>query len=124
MRGDDLLHEEGGRHRVSPEGRRDQVAVVGDVEDKVVEHRVPRMPRGRGGGLFRLEAPGPRARALGGGDEVNVAALEGVVVDVCADGLVDGEGLELRVAEDDGWGGLVGCVERGKGGRRLRGLKT
>lgn len=73
------------------------------------------MPRGRRGGLFGLEAPGPRARALGGGDEVNVAALEGVVVDVCADGLVDGEGLELRVAEDDGWGGLVGCVEEEKG---------
>lgn len=78
------------------------------------------MPRGGGGGLFGLEAPGPRARALGWGDEVNVAALEGVVVDVCADGLVDGEGLELRVAEDDGWGGLVGCVEGEKGERDSR----
>ena len=75
---------------------------------------MPRVPRGGGDGLLGLEAPGPRARARGGGDEVNVAALEGVVVDVCADGLVDGEGLELRVAEDDGWGRLVGCV----GGRR------
>ena len=100
------------------------MAVVGEVKNEVVEHRVPRVPRGGGGGLFGLEAPGPRVRARGGGDEVDVAALEGVVVDVCADGLVDGEGLELRVAEDDGLGGLVGCVEGGEGGRRLRGLKT
>ena len=87
------------------------MAVVGEVEDEVVEHRVPRVLRGGGDGFFGLGAPGSRVRARGRGDEVDVAALEGVVVDVCADGLVDGEGLELRVAEDDGWGGLVGCVE-------------
>jgi len=87
------------------------MAVVGEVEDEVAEHRVPRVPRGGRGGLFGLGAPGPRVRARGGGDEVDVAALEGVVVDVCADGLVYGEGLELRVAEDDGLDGLVGCVE-------------
>ena len=56
-------------------------------------------------------------RAWGGGDEVDVAALEGAVVDAYVDGLVDGGGLELRVAEDDGWGGLVGYVEGGEGER-------
>ena len=72
---------------------------------------MPRVLRGGGDGFFGLGAPGSRVRARSRGDEINVAALEGVVVDVCADGLVDGEGLELRVAEDDGWGELVGCVE-------------
>ena len=85
------------------------MAVVGKVEDEVVEHRVPRVLWGGRERLVGLEASRPPVWARAG-DEIDVAALEGVVLDVCVDDLVDGEGLELRVAEDDGWGGLVGCV--------------
>jgi hypothetical protein len=72
--------------------------------------------------LFGLEVSWPPVRAQAR-DEIDVAALEGVVLDVRVDDLADGEGLELRVAEDDGWGGLVGCVEGGRGERKTQGFE-